>query len=85
VELPLTLPLCSFVARRPRRRGAAQFWQPMPIMIWIAVVIELALAIKYGESWADFGVLLALQIINGTVSLCVLCSFFVALLCLARS
>jgi H+-transporting ATPase len=45
----------------------------MPIMIWIAVVIELALAVKYGESWADFGVLLALQIINGSVSLCVPC------------
>ena len=37
-------------------------------MIWIAIVIELALAIKYGEAWPDFGVLMGLQALNGTIS-----------------
>ena len=40
----------------------------MPCVIWVAVVVELALAIKYGKAWPDVAVLLALQFINGTVS-----------------
>ena len=38
------------------------FWGPMPIMIWIASIIELI-----NESWPDLGVLLLLQLINGLV------------------
>ena len=38
------------------------FWGPMPIMIWIASLIELI-----NESWPDLGVLLLLQLINGLV------------------
>ncbi|KAI8475078.1 MAG: hypothetical protein J3K34DRAFT_517717 [Monoraphidium minutum] len=33
--------------------------QPMPIMIWIAIIIMLAL-----EHWIDFGILMAIQFIN---------------------
>ena len=36
------------------------FWGPMPIMIWIACIVEVI-----EEDWPDFGVLLALQLING--------------------
>lgn len=36
------------------------FWGPMPIMIWIAMFVEIL-----EEDWPDFGVLLALQLING--------------------
>ena len=37
-----------------------QFWGPMPIMIWLAILIE---AIQF--DWMDFAVLCALQAING--------------------
>lgn len=37
----------------------------MPMMIWCAVAIEGAI-----ENWPDFGILLALQFINGGVGLC---------------
>ena len=37
-------------------------WGPMPIMIWLAIPVE---AIQ--TDWADFAVLLSLQIINGTL------------------
>lgn len=40
----------------------------MPLVLWGCILIELALSIKYGEAWADFGVLCGLQFINGTVS-----------------
>jgi H+-transporting ATPase len=43
------------------------FWGPMPIMIWAAVLIELIKSSISGEGWEDFGVLLALQLINGVV------------------
>ena len=44
----------------------------MPCMIWLAIVVELALSIYYhGANWPDFGVLMGLQFINGTLSLCV--------------
>jgi hypothetical protein len=34
----------------------------MPMMIWVAVVVEIAL-----QAWVDFAILLALQMINGFV------------------
>jgi H+-transporting ATPase len=49
------------------------FWGPMPIMIWIAIIIEGIP--KYDAEtratqpdWADFFVLLVLQLVNGLVS-----------------
>jgi len=45
-----------------------QFYQPMPCMIWLAIVVELALSIVFGANWPDFGVLMGLQFINGTLS-----------------
>jgi len=39
-----------------------QFYQPMPCMIWCAIAIEGAI-----ENWPDFGILLGLQFINGTI------------------
>jgi len=50
---------------------ALQFYQPMPCMIWAAIIVELALSIKFGANWPDFAVLMGLQFINGTLSLCV--------------
>jgi H+-transporting ATPase len=38
------------------------FWGPMPIMIWIAILVEFI-----NEEWPDFGVLLFLQVVNGCV------------------
>ena len=35
---------------------------PMPIMIWIAVIIEAAI-----QNWVDMGILLAIQFINATI------------------
>lgn len=51
------------------------FWGPMPIMIWIAIIVEVIPKPPEGgdptasnePSWADFGVLLTLQIVNGLV------------------
>lgn len=39
-----------------------QLSAPMPIMIWIAVVIEAAIM-----NWADMGILLGIQFINATL------------------
>lgn len=39
-----------------------QLYQPMPIMIWIAIIIMLAL-----EHWIDFAILMAIQFINATL------------------
>lgn len=39
-----------------------QLYAPMPIMIWIAIVIEAAI-----QNWPDMGVLLAIQFINATI------------------
>lgn len=36
-----------------------QFWAPMPIMIWIAAIVEVTI-----ENYPDFGILLAIQFIN---------------------
>ena len=38
------------------------FWGPMPIMIWIAMFVEIL-----EEDWPDMGVLLALQLVNGVL------------------
>ncbi|CAE7889613.1 H1B, partial [Symbiodinium sp. KB8] len=43
------------------------FWGPTPIMIWAAIVIEVIKAAITGDGWADFGVLLVMQLINGVV------------------
>ncbi|GIL72639.1 hypothetical protein Vretimale_4385 [Volvox reticuliferus] len=39
-----------------------QLYQPMPIMIWIAAIIEAAI-----QNWPDFGILLGIQFINATL------------------
>ncbi|KAG2499212.1 hypothetical protein HYH03_002792 [Edaphochlamys debaryana] len=39
-----------------------QLHQPMPIMIWIAAIIEAAI-----QNWADFGILMGIQFINATL------------------
>ena len=38
-------------------------WQPMPVMIWIAIVIELSIA-----NFLDAGILLAIQFTNASIS-----------------
>jgi H+-transporting ATPase len=43
------------------------FWGPMPVMIWIAIIIELVKGILTGAGWEDFGVLMVLQIANAVV------------------
>jgi H+-transporting ATPase len=50
------------------------FWGPMPVMIWVAIIIELAKALITraeeggpGEGWEDFAVLLFLQFANAIV------------------
>jgi H+-transporting ATPase len=40
-----------------------QFWAPMPIMIWIAIIIELAI-----QNYLDMGILLAIQFTNASIS-----------------
>jgi H+-transporting ATPase len=40
-----------------------QFWAPMPIMIWIAIIIELAIA-----NYIDMGILLMIQFANASIS-----------------
>lgn len=43
------------------------FTGPMALMIWLACLIEVVKAVTTGDGWPDFAVLLALQIVNGTV------------------
>jgi H+-transporting ATPase len=38
-------------------------WQPMPIMIWIAALVEAILS-----NWSDMGILLLIQFINATIA-----------------
>ncbi len=38
------------------------FWGPMPIMIWIAIIVEFAI-----QQWADAGILLIIQFGNATL------------------
>ena len=37
-------------------------WAPMPIMIWIAAIVEAAI-----ENYPDFGILIAIQFINASL------------------
>jgi len=47
---------------------AKQFWGPMPGMIWGAIIIEAVIAsTKSSREWADFSVLLVLQILNAVL------------------
>ena len=39
----------------------------MPIMIWVAIIVELVKASFTNEGWEDFAVLLILQFANATV------------------
>lgn len=39
-----------------------QLWAPMPIMIWIAIIVEGAI-----ENWSDFGILLGIQMLNASL------------------
>lgn len=40
-----------------------QFWAPMPLMIWLAVIIEAAI-----QNWLDMAILLLIQITNASIS-----------------
>lgn len=48
--------------KSPWLKLAEQFWGPMPIMIWLAIFVELLT-----RDLPDFFVLLFLQVLNGTV------------------
>jgi hypothetical protein len=37
-------------------------FNPMPLIIWVAIIIEIGL-----QNWPDVGVLLAIQFINATL------------------
>lgn len=39
-----------------------QLIQPMPIMIWIAVIVQAAI-----QNWLDMGILLGIQFANATI------------------
>jgi magnesium-transporting ATPase (P-type) len=39
------------------------FWAPMPIMIWIAIIIEAAI-----QNWIDMAILLLIQFANASIS-----------------
>jgi magnesium-transporting ATPase (P-type) len=41
----------------------SQFWAPMPIMIWIAIIIELGI-----QNYLDMGILLFIQFANASIS-----------------
>ncbi len=41
----------------------SQFWQPMPIMIWIAIIIEGSI-----QNWIDMAILLFIQFANATIA-----------------
>lgn len=38
-------------------------WQPMPVMIWIAAIIEIAV-----ENYIDMGILIAINLVNASLS-----------------
>ena len=40
-----------------------QFWAPMPIMIWLVIIIEAAI-----QGWLDMGILLLIQFTNASIS-----------------
>ena len=61
--------VCLCVSQvNPILRFLSYFWAPMPIMIWVAALVELIKASSTGEGWPDFVVLLILQFANGMVS-----------------
>lgn len=55
----------------PFLKFLSYFWGPMPCMIWLAIIIEMVKAFTVTDGWSkggpDFGVLLVLQFVNGTV------------------
>jgi len=53
--------------RNPILIFLSYFWGPMPIMIWIAALVEVVKAATLGEGWLDFGVLMVLQFANAIV------------------
>ena len=40
----------------------SQLWQPMPIMIWVAALVEAAI-----QNWADMAILLFIQFANASI------------------
>ena len=42
---------------------ASQLWQPMPLMIWAAAIIEAAI-----ENWIDFAILIFIQFANASIA-----------------
>jgi H+-transporting ATPase len=40
----------------------SQLWQPMPIMIWIAAIVEAGI-----QNWLDMGILLGIQFANASI------------------
>ena len=49
----------------------SQLWQPMPIMIWIAVIIEAAI-----RNFIDMAVLLFIQFANASIGMHSVCITF---------
>lgn len=43
----------------------AQLIQPMPIMIWLAIIVEAAIT-----NWLDMGILLGIQFANAAIGWC---------------
>lgn len=55
-------------AMNPCLKFLSYFWGPMPIMIWLAAAIESVTAItENAQHFLDVGVLLLLQLVNGTM------------------
>lgn len=55
--------------QNPILQYLSYFWGPMPIMIWLAAIVELVQALLgASDHWTDFAVLLGLQWANGTVA-----------------
>lgn len=42
--------------------SCSQLYAPMPIMIWIAALIEGII-----QNWADFGILIGIQFVNASL------------------
>ena len=51
LSLSLSLSLCVFAI------NVADFWGPMPCMIWIALILEMVQSINNPDHWTDFAVL----------------------------
>lgn len=39
-----------------------QLWQPMPLMIWVAAIVEAGI-----QNWLDMGILLLIQLVNASI------------------